>query len=113
MRGAVTPLPLSVLLAWRFVKHRDNFYLYHVQFRSRDNLVNSVTRLRAGRPRFDTRQGHGIRFITAPTPALGPIQWVLNVISTGAEQPGIENILNAWNYMYLHYPIRLQGVVLC
>jgi len=38
-----------------------------------------VTRLRARRPRFDSRQGQGIfLFFTAAGPALGPIQPLCN-----------------------------------
>jgi hypothetical protein len=47
------------------------------EWRSRDTSVSIVTRLRAGRPRPDSRQGQGyFPFGTASRPALEPIQWV-------------------------------------
>jgi len=40
---------------------------------SRDSSVSVVTTLRAGRPEFDSQQGHGsFLFTTASKPALGP-----------------------------------------
>jgi hypothetical protein len=47
----------------------------------RDSSVSTVTKLRAGRPGFDSRQGQKILFVTASRPVLVPIQpsiqWVL------------------------------------
>jgi hypothetical protein len=54
-----------------------------------------VTKLRAGRPGFDSRQGLGIfLFSTASRPAVGPsqplIQWVPGVLFLGVKRPGRE-----------------------
>jgi hypothetical protein len=84
-----------------------------------------ATRLRAGRPVFDSRQGLRILlFATASRPVLGPtqppIQWVPGVLSPGVKRPRCEayhspppssEIKNAWSYTSIS-PIRLHGLVL-
>jgi hypothetical protein len=88
--------------------------------------VSIVTRLRNGRPAFDSRQGQGFSFFaTASRPALGPtqtlIQWVPRAISPGVKRPGREGdhsfpssaeVKNAWSYTSIP-PICLHGMVLC
>jgi len=79
-----------------------------------------VTRLRAGRPRPDSRQGQGyFPFGTASRPALEPIQWVRRALSLGVKQPGCAanhpspnsaEIKNAWSYTSTP-PMRFHGVV--
>jgi hypothetical protein len=84
-----------------------------------------MTRLRAGRLEFDSRQRQGIFFFAiASRPALGPIQpliqWVLGALSPRVEQsvceadrsrPCSAEVKNAWSYTSTT-PIRLHGVVL-
>jgi len=59
--------------------------------------VNIVTRLRAGRPWFDSRQGQGLLGTTASRLALGliqlPVQCVLGVSSPGGKTAG------AWSWL--------------
>jgi len=54
-----------------------------------------VTKLRAGRPGFDSRQGQGISLfattsILALRPTQPPIQWVTGAISPWVKRPGRE-----------------------
>jgi len=83
-----------------------------------------VTRLRAGWPEFESRQGKGyFLFATASRLVLGPtkslIQRVPGALSPGVERPGHEadhsptsvEVKNAWSYTST-LPIRLHGVVL-
>jgi len=91
------------------------------EWRSRDTSVSIVTRLRAGRPRPDSRQGQGyFPFGTASRPALEPIQWVRRALSLGVKQPGCAanhpspnsaEIKNAWSYTSTP-PMRFHDVVL-
>jgi hypothetical protein len=98
----------------------DHCYIYY----SRDISVKILTRVRGGRPRFDSRQGLGI-FLLVPTstPALGPtqppFQLVPGALSPAVKRPGHEvdhlppssvEIKNAWSYTST--PVRLYGVVL-
>jgi hypothetical protein len=57
--------------------------------------VGMATRLRAGRPGFDSRQGQEIfLYFTSSRPALGltqpPVQWVPGALSPGVTRPGRE-----------------------
>jgi len=59
---------------------------------SNDSSVTLVTRLRAGRPGFDSWQEQGLSlFTTASIPALRPtqppLQWVPGRFSTGVKRP--------------------------
>jgi hypothetical protein len=83
-------------------------------YRCRDSSFGITTRLRAGRPRFASRQGLRIfLFTTASRPALGstqlPIRWVPEVLSAGVKRPVREadhssissaEFKNAWSYTY-------------
>jgi hypothetical protein len=74
--------------------------------------IGMATRLRVGRPAFDSRQRLGIFLFTAvPGPAVGPtqppIQWVTGTLSLGIKRPGREadhlapssaEVKNAWSY---------------
>jgi hypothetical protein len=74
--------------------------------------VSTVTRLRAVRSGFDSRQGQRTDvFASAFIPALGPIQppiqWVLDALSPEVKRPGREadhsppssaEVKNAWSY---------------
>jgi hypothetical protein len=52
-----------------------SFISYHITYINRDSSVGVETKLRAGRTRFNSRQGMGIFFLaTASVPALGPSQ---------------------------------------
>jgi hypothetical protein len=76
---------------------------------TRYSSVSTVTRLRAGRPEFDSRQGQGFPlFATVSIPALGPtqtpIQWV----------PG--SLFPEWgvkltNHFHLAPRLRMRGVM--
>jgi len=75
---------------------------------------------------FESRQG--LEFFTSPprtasSPALGPTQppthWVPGVISLGIKRPGREADRSPpssselkYVELYLHFPVRLHGVVL-
>jgi hypothetical protein len=74
---------------------------------------------------FDSRSGLGIiLFTTASRTALGPtqppIQWVPRSLSLGVNRPGREadhsppSIVEVKERveLYLHFPVRLRGVVL-
>jgi hypothetical protein len=88
-------------------------------------LFGTATRLRAGRPGFDSRQGLGILLIaTASRPALRltqpHIQGVPGIISLGVKRPVREadhsppysaEVKNEWSYTSTP-SIRLYGVVL-
>jgi hypothetical protein len=83
-----------------------------------------VTRLRAGQPRFDSRQGLGIFiFATASGPGLGPtqpsIQWVPEALSPEVKRPGCETdhsppssaeVKNAWSYTSTQHGVVLGKV---
>jgi hypothetical protein len=61
----------------------------------RDSSLSIMTRLRGGRPGFNSWQGQEIRlFSIASRPALGPtqtpIQWAPGVLSLGVKPPGRE-----------------------
>jgi hypothetical protein len=62
-----------VFMVWCLVKHRDNFiFTLHVNS-TWDSSISIVTRLRAGRPGINHRQGQGkdfFFFATVSTPAL-------------------------------------------
>jgi hypothetical protein len=87
--------------------------------------LSTVTRLRAGLPRFDSRRGQELFvFVNASRPALvathPSIQWVPAANSMGVKWPGREadhspqssaKVKNEWSY-YFHTSICLQGVVL-
>jgi hypothetical protein len=93
---------------------------------SRGSSVSIVTRLRDGRPGFESQQSHGFFFLaTASRPALGPtqppIQWAPVVPSPGTKEPppgreahqsppSTAEVKNAWSYTPTT-PIRLHGVV--
>jgi hypothetical protein len=91
----------------------------------RSDSTSVVTRLRAGRPRFDSWQWLAIfPFSTAFRPVLGlnqtPIQWLPVAISSGVKRPGREadhshlssaEAKNAWSYTSSPL-IGLHGVVL-
>jgi hypothetical protein len=82
-------------------------------FMNRDSSVSIVSRLRAGRLGFESRQGLGIfLFATASRTALGPthppVQWVPAALSLGVKRPGREadhsppssaEVENAWSYI--------------
>jgi hypothetical protein len=62
---------------------------------ARAGYLSTVTRLRGGRPGFDSWQGQGIfLFATASKLDLGPtqppIQWVAGILSPGLKWPGRE-----------------------
>jgi hypothetical protein len=92
---------------------------------SPSSSVSILTRLWAGRSRFDSRQGLEIFLsATASRPAQGPtqppIQWVLIAISLGVKWPDREadhsppssaEVKNAWSYTSTP-PVSLHGVVL-
>jgi len=74
---------------------------------------------------FDSRRGLGIfLFHTMSRPALGPtqtlIQWIPEALSLGVKRPGREAYHSRLSSaeveecmdLYLHSPIRLNGVVL-
>jgi hypothetical protein len=84
---------------------------YIVDDSSRDSSVSIVTRLRAGRPGFDSGQGKRIFLVTVSRPAVGPtqppIQWAPGAVSPGVKRPGREAdhshpsnavVKNAWSY---------------
>jgi hypothetical protein len=108
-----------------------------IQNRSRDSSASIVTRLRIGRPGFDSRQrGAFFLFANASRPALGftrsPIKIVLGALSPGVKRPGREadhsppstaGVKNAWRYIptpphvflaqcLIKNRIQLHGVVL-
>jgi hypothetical protein len=57
----------------------------HLSWRSLDNSVTIMIRIRAGLPEPDSRQGQGFFLVTASRPALGPTQppthWVSGALS--------------------------------
>jgi hypothetical protein len=74
---------------------------------------------------LESRQEFGIfLFTTASRTALGPthppIQWVPEALFLGVKRPGRETDhsppssaeIKEWVELYLHFPIRLHGVVL-
>jgi len=80
--------------------------------RIRGNSVSVMTRLRAGRPRFNPRQGQGMfLLVTASRPALEPtqypIKWEPGVVSLEVKRSVSEvdhspassaEVKNAWSY---------------
>jgi len=79
--------------------------------RSRDSSVSIVTKLRAGRPDFDSRYGQGIfLFATVSRLTLSPIQpsiqWVPGALSTDLHL--VPRLIEP----YLHSSKLLHGVVL-
>jgi len=86
--------------------------------------ADTVSRLRAGRPGFDSRQALGyILLATASRPVLGPthplVRWVPGVRPRGLKQPGSETDyspasiadVNVWSYTSTS-SIHLHGMVL-
>jgi hypothetical protein len=82
---------------------------------SRDISVSIVTRLRAGRPSFDSRKEQRFLLFAAYRPALGPtqphIQWVPVALFLWIKRPGREadhspsssaEVENAWSYTSTH-----------
>jgi hypothetical protein len=62
---------------------------------STDSSVSIVTRLRTGRPKFDSRKRQGLFLLAAASrPDLGPtqppIQWIPEALSLGLRRPGRE-----------------------
>jgi hypothetical protein len=95
MRGAITPLPQYAFMMWCSVKKST---ITNLQWfiRSQGSSVSVSTRLRAGRPGFDSRQGLGdiLLFTTASRPALQPTQplkqWEPGFLSPDIKWPGRE-----------------------
>jgi hypothetical protein len=94
--------------------------------RSHGSLVSIATRLRAGRPGFDSRLGmwnllfrHSVQTISGVHPASYPMGFG-EILSSGAKWPEYEakylspsstKVKNTWNYTSTP-PIRLHGVAL-
>jgi hypothetical protein len=73
-------------------------------------FIFTMTRLQAGRPAFDSRQGQGFFLLAtglrpAPGSTQSPIQWVPRAPSPGITRPGCEAD-------HLHSRMRLHGMVL-
>jgi hypothetical protein len=87
--------------------------------------VRTVTRLRDGRPGFDSRYGQGVFLFTTASkttlePTQPPIQWLPGALSPRIKRPGREvnhtpppsaEVKNGWSYTYTPL-IRLHGVML-
>jgi hypothetical protein len=77
-----------------------SYVIYHVCYlkRSQYNLVGIATRLRAGRPGFDSRQKLRISLAIASRPAPGPTQLPVQEVSW-VKRPGHEaDQVNTWIY---------------
>jgi hypothetical protein len=84
-----------------------------------ESSVSIVTRLRAGRPGFDSRQGLGISLLVTVSrqvlePTQPPIQRVPGVLSPQVNRPGLEAEHSPPSVAYVKNtpPIRLHGMVL-
>jgi hypothetical protein len=78
----------------------------------RDSSVSIVTKLRIGRPRFDSRKGQKyFLFATASRPALEPtqppIQWVSGALSPGKIVQGVKMII----HLHLVPMLRMHGAI--
>jgi hypothetical protein len=113
MSEAIPSLPQYAFMAWYSVEkmHRDNF-TYYLFITNRDSSVSIATRLRTGRPGFDSRQRLAIFLLTTASrpvlePTQPPIQWVPWALSLGVKRLGREadnlppssaEVKNAWSY---------------
>jgi hypothetical protein len=119
IRWSYTSIPQYVLLAWRLVKHRDNFTFTFtiLSYQSQGSSVSTVTRLR-GQQAFDSCQG-GISFpqppghhpVTYPNDTGGSAQLKWPKRETDHSFPCSTEVKNPWSYTFTS-PIRLHGVVL-
>jgi hypothetical protein len=92
MSGAIPP-PQYAFMAWCLVKHRDHFtftFTFMIWKGNRGSSVSITTRLRAGRPGFNSRKGLGFNlFATSSRPILGPTQPPLQYVQA-VPTPGVK-----------------------
>jgi hypothetical protein len=94
--------------------HIPSHYIYiHTCFTVGARTTQSISDwLRAGRPRGRSSSNGRGRPVQGPVQP--PIQWVQRDLSTRIKQPGREADQSGLEYvdLYIHYPVRLHGLVL-
>jgi hypothetical protein len=81
--------------------------LLYILIRSRDISISVMTRLRAGRPQFDSRHRRIFLFATTSRPALEPtqppVQWIPGSFLGG-------KAAESWNFKHLRTPFGISAL---
>jgi hypothetical protein len=97
-----------------------SYWMYRGSAKDSGQLSRYSDGLRAGRPRFDSRQWKIFLFSTASRPTVGPIQPPVQLV-TGALAPRVKRQWREENHLvprsrkvelYLHNPVCLHGIML-